>query len=252
MPGWLRGAICGILLSVAVAALMISPAAAQKVALVIGNSDYKTAPALPNPVNDAADIGSLLSRLGFSVTTLTNGSAEDMQRAVADFSGKAKGADIALIFFAGHAVEADGVHWSIPVNGKVGSLDDIKAQSIPLDQWLKAAAGSKLALLLIDTARDNPFAKETQGAPSSRADPAIAAGDALIFYSTKAGQRPLDGQGRNSPFAASLLKHMETAGLDIRVLANRVRDDVLAATERKQEPFTYGSVSGAATSLAPK
>lgn len=248
----MRGWLSGLLAAIAMTALTIAPAPAQKVALLIGNSDYKNAPALRNPVNDVADIGSSLSRMGFTVTTLTNASTDDMQRAAADFSGKAKGADIALIFFAGHAVELEGMHWSIPVDGKVDNFDEIKAQSVSLERLLAATGGSKFALILIDTARDYPFAKDALLRPVIRDNAPLNIQDALIFYSTKAGQRPLDGEGRNSPFAAALLKHMETAGLDIRNLANRVRDDVMAATQRKQEPFSYGSLPGGDISLAPR
>jgi uncharacterized caspase-like protein len=240
----------GMVASLVVAIILISPAAAQKVALVIGNSDYKNAIALPNAVNDAADIGSVLSRIGFTVTTMTNANADDMRRAVTEFGDKAKGADVALIFFAGHAVEADGVHWSILVDGKVESLDDIKAQSVNLDQLLGSAAGSKLALVLIDTARDNPFPNKGVIQPAIRNTQSDVR-NGLVFYSAKAGARPLDGEGRNSPFVVALLKHIETPGLDLPILARRVRDEVMAATQGKQEPFSYGSLPGGDIWLVP-
>jgi uncharacterized caspase-like protein len=244
--------ISGFLVALIVAGSLISPAAAQRVALVIGNSDYKTAKALKNPVNDAADIGSALSRLGFTVTTLTNGTGEEMKRAVAEFGGKARGSDIALIYFAGHAVEeAAGRHWNIPVDGKLESLGDIEKDSVSLLQLLSAASGGKLRLVLIDAARDNPFATDARRVPSS-ATIYAPAGSTLIVHSTKAGTRPFDGEGRNSPFAAALLKHMETPNLDASILMNRVRDEVLVATQGEQEPFVYGSLAGNTVSLAPR
>lgn len=90
----------------------------KRVALLIGNSDYSHATALKNPVNDVADLGPVLSRIGFSVTTLTNVTAEAMQRSIDAFGERAKGAEIALIFFAGHAVEVDGLLWASPSTAK--------------------------------------------------------------------------------------------------------------------------------------
>ena len=250
------GRVCGFFVAMIVAGCFISPAAAQKLALVIGNSDYKNAIVLPNPVNDAADLGSLLSRMGFSVTILTNGSADDMQRAIAEFSKKTKGADISLIFFAGHAVEAQGEHWSIPVDGKVESLDAIRSESVSLQKLLDASAGSKLAVILIDTARDNPFAKKGDAvgskAPSTNEKSASAPQYALIMYSTGAGKRPLDGEGRNSPFTAALMKHIETPGLDLSRLVSLVRDEVAAATKGQQIPFGHASLPNTEIVLVPR
>lgn len=247
----MRSWLSGFLSALAIAACMISPAAAQRVALVIGNSDYKNASVLKNPVNDAADLGSALSRLGFTVTTLTNASAGDMQRALTDFAGKAKDSEMALIFFAGHAVEAEGVHWSIPVDGKVDSLDAVRSQSVNLQQLMKTSEGSKFTIVLLDSARDNPFPQNSQRAPAQGAE--VPPGrNVLVAFSTKAGDRPLDGEGRNSPFVAALLKHMETPGLDLRLLMGRVRDEVSSATQRKQSPFTYGSLPGGGFSFAPR
>lgn len=261
------GRVCGFFVAMIVAGCLISPAAAQKLALVIGNSDYKNALVLPNPVNDAADLGSLLSRIGFSVTTLTNGTAADMQSAIAEFSNKAKGADISLVFFAGHAVEAQGEHWSIPVDGKVDSLDAIRSESVSLQKLLEASAGSKLTVILIDTARDNPFAKkgEALARPGANKTPKNASKKqstsekspsesqyALIMYSTGAGKRPLDGEGRNSPFTAALMKHIETPGLDLSRLVSLVRDEVAAATKGQQIPFGHASLPNTEIVLVPR
>ncbi len=241
----------GIVAALILGGVLISPAAAQKVALVIGNSEYKNAIVLPNAVNDAGDIGSALSRLGFTVITLTNATAETMQRSLGEFADRSKGAEMAVVLFAGHAIEVDGMHWSIPVDGKVSSLDEVKAVSVNLDRLLASTEGSKFALVLIDTARDNPFVSDKVINPAIRNNAPVKIGDALIVYSTKTGTRPLDGEGRNSPFVAALLKHIATPGLDLPALVRRVRDEVLVATQGKQEPFAYGSLPGNAVTLAP-
>jgi hypothetical protein len=93
--------------------------AQSRIALVIGNSSYQNVSALPNPVNDANDISESLKRLGFSVNTLANASFDDMRHALIDFGPKARGADFAVIFFAGHGMEIGGENWLIPVDARL-------------------------------------------------------------------------------------------------------------------------------------
>jgi uncharacterized caspase-like protein len=94
------------------------------------------------------------------------------------------------------------------------------------------------------------IASRSIGRGLARVEPAIS--DTLIAFSAKAGSIALDeGGGRNSPFTSTLLKHLATPNLDIRLAFGRVRDDVLKSTARKQEPFVYGSLGGDAISLLP-
>lgn len=154
------------------------------------------------------------------------------------------------------------------------SLDAIKGHSVNLNRLLASGAGSKLTILLIDTARDNPFAKN--GKPSSQAkgqskgDPkgsskgqpkAQPKGEAnvqaepqnaLILYSTGTGRRPLDGDGRNSPFAGALMKHIETPGLELQRLSRNIRDDVATETKGEQIPAYYGSLPNSDFFLVPR
>src|SRR5262249_40570761 len=75
--------------------------------------------------------------------------------------------------------------------------------------------------------------------------------DTLIAFAAKAGSIANDGDGPHSPFTAALLKHLPTPGVDVRLIFRRVRDDVLASTKRKQEPFVYGSLGGSDVALVP-
>lgn len=102
----------------AVALLCNARAEDKRVALVIGNSKYQNINSLKNPVNDASDMSAALSRLGFNVTTLTDGSANDIRKALTAFSEKSKAALISLVFYSGHAIETGGVTWFVPVDGK--------------------------------------------------------------------------------------------------------------------------------------
>ena len=73
--------------------------AQSRVALVIGNSAYQSVPVLPNPINDAADLGASLERLGFAVKRMTDARFDDMRRALIDFGRQARGAEMAVVFF---------------------------------------------------------------------------------------------------------------------------------------------------------
>jgi uncharacterized caspase-like protein len=98
-------------------------------------------------------------------------------------------------------------------------------------------------------ARDNPFISQQQRSAASRSigrglAPAEPEPGTLVVYAAKHGETALDGDGLNSPFASSLVKRMSTRGLEVRRLFVFVRDDVLAITDRRQQPFSYGSLPG--------
>jgi tetratricopeptide (TPR) repeat protein len=230
----------------------INPAAAgRRVALVIGNADYKYATVLRNPRADATSIANSLRRVGFQSVTLANDlNREQLIAALRSFAAEADQADWAVIYFSGHGMEVNGMNYVIPVDAKLVSDRDVQFEAVPLDQVLGTTERArKLRLVLLDACRDNPFANYMKRVASTRA---IGRGlsqvepDAgmLVVYAAKHGQYALDGDGANSPFAAALVNRIETPQLDIRKLFDLVRDDVMDATDRRQQPFSYGSVSG--------
>ncbi|SFJ39980.1 Uncharacterized protein, contains caspase domain [Bradyrhizobium sp. Gha] len=227
------------------------PALAQqaRVALVIGNSAYEKVPELPNPTRDAADIGRALERLDFKVTQIKDANAQDMRKAVVEFGRSAEGADLAVVFYAGHGMEVAGENWLIPVSAELRSDTDIEGEAISLRSVsLQVSKARKLGLVILDACRNNPFAAKMKRSISTRAvarglAPTEPTDNVLIAYAARDGTTASDGDGRNSPFTASLLRHIETPGLEISFLFRRVRDDVMAATQREQQPFVYGSLS---------
>jgi len=89
----------------------------HRYALVIGNAKYSVpANVLLNPVNDAALVSDALRKRGFQVTSLINQSRAQMEKAVDDFAGRAEGADLALVYYAGHAVAIDGINYLFGVD----------------------------------------------------------------------------------------------------------------------------------------
>ncbi len=224
--------------------------AAKRVALVIGNSGYQHASHLPNPVNDAADIAAVLQRLGFDVRKEHDLDYRAMRRALRDFSRLAARAEFAVVFYAGHGMEVNKHNYVIPVDAELKSDLDVQFEAVPLDLVLHAVDGAqKLKLVLLDACRNNPFTasmkmtsgKRAIGRGLARVEPGVGT---LVSYAAKEGTTADDGAGRNSPYTAALLKHLEEPRLEINFLFRKVRDSVMAATNERQQPFTYGSLPG--------
>lgn len=238
----------------------ISEALAEKrVALVIGNSAYQHVSKLPNPVNDAAAIASLLQTAGFDVIESKRDLGNNaMRRAVRDFSDRAREADIAVVYFAGHGIEVDGVNYLIPVDAVMARDIDVEDETLSMDRILRVLEPAKrLRLVILDACRDNPFITTMKRTMASRsigrglAKVELTTTDTLIAFAAKAGSTASDGEGSNSPFTSALMKHIAEPGLDLRLAFGRVRDDVLKSTNYKQEPFVYGSLGGSTVSLTP-
>jgi len=225
----------------------------RRIALVIGNSAYENAAALPNPVRDASLVADVLRRTGFeTVTLLTDLRKDALVSALRDFAALAETADWAVVYYAGHGMEVGGINYLIPTAARIAADRDIGFEAVPLEQVLNAAERArKLRLVILDACRDNPFAnqmKRTLTVASRSVSRGLAAVEpeagTLVVYAAKDGETALDGEGTNSPFASAFIKNLPTPGLEVRRLFDFVRDDVMEATGRKQKPFSYGSISG--------
>lgn len=240
--------------------LVCQPAFAEKrVALVLGNGAYQNVAPLPNPVNDGATIAATLKNAGFDVVDSRHDlPAAETRRALREFADRARDADIAVVYYAGHGMEVDGTNYLIPVDAKLERDTDVYDEALSLDRVLVAIEPAKrLRLVILDACRDNPFSRNMKRTVASRA---IGQGLAkieptspnmLIAYSAKAGSTAADGDGKNSPFTTALAKHLTTPGLDVRRAFGFVRDDVLKNTGNRQEPFVYGSLGGEDVPLVP-
>lgn len=252
----MRGLIVVFLLVFANAAI-----AADRVALVIGIADYSSIPTLRNTVNDARDIAETLEGIGFDVTTEINASEQALRETLDDFAFRSETADLALIYFAGHGVEVQGRNFLIPRDAEVDSNRDIQEQSLSLDDLLAAVdRARKMRIVILDSCRDNPFgdsinlsepisqpaSDESEGSTRGGGGLAPPAPDrgTMVAFAAKDGNVALDGTGDNSPFALALMDKMKKPGLEISLMFRQVRDDVLRRTGNRQEPHTYGSLSG--------
>jgi hypothetical protein len=246
----------GLLFSLMVFAAAVFATVAQaerRVALIIGNSAYRNASALPNTINDANAIATLFRSVGFEVVSSRNElGVLEFKRTVRDFLITAETADIAVVYYAGHGIEVNGANYLIPVDAKLARDYDVEDEAVALDRIIWALQPvRRLRLILLDACRDNPFVARLQRSVSTRAAPKGGLGklddvsaDTLVAYAAKEGSVSYAGAGANSPFAAALLKHLTEPGLDIRIALGRVRDDVMRSTAGRQEPFIYGSLGG--------
>ena len=225
-------------------------AAGSRVALVIGNSAYDNVPSLPNPVNDAADLGAALKRLDFDVKILTNLRYDEMRKELIAFGERASGAEIAIIFFAGHGIQMGGDNWVIPVDAKLATDLNVANETIGLQSLTRAVSNtSRLGLVILDACRINPFIPKMVSTNVSRAvDRGFSrvepSDNVLVAFAARDGTTAADGKGRNSPFTRALLDNVEKPGVEVDFLFRKVRDDVMKATDRQQQPFVYGSLSG--------
>ena len=237
-----------------VAVLFTDAAAAERrVALIIGNSAYKNAPTLANTTADAVGLAQLFRSAGFETVILRNDlGVMDFRRTVRDFLLIAEGADIAVVYCAGHGIEIGGMNYLVPVDAKLSRAYDVDDEAVALDRivW-ELQSVKRLRLILLDACRDNPFPDRMRSAGvralegRGLVNPIEVGADTLVAYAAKAGSKPYDGDGANSPYATALLRHLAEPGVEIRIALGRVRDDVLAMTGGRQEPFIYGSLGGA-------
>jgi formylglycine-generating enzyme required for sulfatase activity len=248
-----------LVLCCALAGLQTAPALAEKrVALVIGNAGYSHHARLPNVPNDAAAMAALFKAAKFdAVEVKLDLGVAALRRALREFSSQAAGADVAVLFFAGHGIEVDRTNYLIPVDARLATDLDVKDETVSLDRVLEfLEPARRLRLVILDACRDNPFAaamKRTSPTRSvsrglGRTEPHIS--NTLIAYATRSNDISLDGKGANSPFTAALAKYLPTPGLDLRIALGHVRDEVLAATGNKQEPYFTGSLGGGIVSIA--
>ena len=199
--------------------------ASKRVALVIGNSNYVRVSQLPNPEKDADAFAALLRTAGFDTVELrSNLGTSDMRRALRDFADRVRGAEIAVVYYAGHGIEVDGANYLIPVDAALSRDIDVDDEAVSLDRILKILEpAKKLRLVILDACRDNPFAvimrrtstTRTVARGLARVEPPSS--DTLVAFAARAGSTAVDGDSQHSPFTSALLKNIATPGLDLQL-----------------------------------
>ncbi len=236
--------------------------AEKRVALVIGNSNYTLAP-LTSPKNDADDVAAALRRLQFYVAERKDLTVREFDRAVDAFEMVAKEADVALFFFSGHGVQIDKRGYLAPTDIKAKSESSALRELVAIQEVVSRIENSaKVTVIVLDACRDSSLQERLRRiaveknralVPAKGLPPVSVTGsNTLIVYSTVPGETASDGAGRNSPFTASLLKNIETPGLEIELMFKRVTADVLKATRGKQQPERLSRLQNAVSLLPAK
>jgi hypothetical protein len=231
--------------------LGLGPARAEsRLALVIGQSDYRSVPALVNPVNDARAIGQALTDDGFEVMSAADLSEDQMRAKLGEFAGKiaAKGPDtVALVFYAGHGVQIDGENYLIPVDVNPRREADIPIQAIRLNDLLNALTSvpNRMRIVLLDACRNDPFVdvSKTAGHGLALVDTKIGVLGTFVSFSTSPGAEADDGDGGHSPYASALLSAIKEKGTSIENAFKHVRVSVNKATTGRQTPWDSSSLT---------
>lgn len=232
----------------------------KRVALVIGNSAYRQASPLKNPVNDANAIAASLSRLGWDVMKRTDLTVAQVDAESDQMSRHITGADAVIFYYAGHALQINGKNYLVPVDFDA-SVDDLTPQLVNLDNVLAdIQVGSQTNIVILDSCRNNPW-KTTLSQRIAKGRSVTIDGDrgvkvigrgmaevkprsnSLICFSTFADQIALDGTGKHSPYTGAILRHIPEPGLEVMELFRKVRADVEAETGGKQIPQEWTALT---------
>jgi hypothetical protein len=218
----------------------------QRVALVIGNSDYQNVARLPNPANDARAVAQLLNTAGFEVIAATDLDHNQMVQAIQDFAAEIAGRGpntVAMIYYAGHGVQLAGENYLIPVDARISSEPDLINGSVRLVDVMATleAIPSRMRIVILDACRNNPF-------PSlNEASRGLAIVDApngsIVGYSTAPGAEALDGAGDHSPYTQAFLRLAHEKDVPIEQLFKRIRLDVNNSTDGRQTPWESSSLT---------
>jgi uncharacterized caspase-like protein len=235
--------------------LLVCPAAAEKrIALVVGNAAYANSPALANPVNDAGEMAKALTEANFEVITGLDLDKRNLDIKVRDFARALDGADVAVFFYAGHALQVGGRNYLVPVDASMRAERDLDFEAIGVDFVLKQMEidrENKTNIVFLDACRDNPLARNlarSMGTRSTSVGQGLAQVQTgvgtFIAYSTQPGNVALDGTGANSPFTSALVKGIRMPDRNLTSVMVEVRKDVLSATSGKQVPWDHSSLTG--------
>ncbi len=218
----------------------------RRIALVVGNSNYKYIPSLGNPSNDARLMARTLRDLGFS---LVGGKAQidldkpGFDRAVRSFGDEMRGSTIALFYYAGHGVQVRGTNYLIPVSANPTKESDVDFELVDAQLVLHQMddGGARLNVLILDACRNNPFGGRGLRSSSGGLAQMQAPKGTLISYSTQPGNVAADGRGRDSPYTEAVAQAIQKPGADILHVFNNVGVMVEQKTGGAQQPWISSS-----------
>lgn len=217
----------------------------SRLALVIGNANYKTSP-LANPVNDARLMERTLKNLGFTVIKTENASRREMLLSIRDFGDRLKqSGGVGLFYFAGHGVQIRGVNYLVPVDADIKSEDEVAFDSIDAQSVLEKMETAKNTtnVIILDACRDNPFSRGSRSTTVGLAT-MNAPNGSIVAYSTAPGSVASDGSGANGLYTKHLATAMQESGLQVEEVFKKVRVAVRRDSNNRQTPWENTALEG--------
>ena len=219
----------------------------KRIALIIGNSEYNEAP-LRNPVNDANLMSKELKKLEFEVTSIKNGSQNQLKDAISQF-GETLAKDkntVGLFYYAGHGIQIKGKNYLVPVDAKITKEPDVEVYCVDLDGLLANLeySGNNLNIIILDACRNNPYSRSFR----SGAGPGLASVNApvgtIIAYATAPGSVAADGEGSNGLYTQEFVKILSIPNMKIEDVFKKVRTQVKTISKGTQIPWENSSIEG--------
>lgn len=226
--------------------IVLPAAAAKRVALVIGNSNYTNVIDLKNPVNDADLMQQTLTDVGFEVIRYNDLDQRGMKKAMLEFGRKLKeGAEASMFYYAGHGIEIGGVNYLVPVDADLQSSDEADIQNVSVNSFLSLTENSNVPMniIILDACRNNPF-RSLRSASLGGLAPVKAPRGTYVAYATAPGSVAVDGDGVNSPFTLALTESMRQPGLTLEAVLKLTRAKVETETKGAQLPFDSSAITG--------
>jgi hypothetical protein len=216
----------------------------NRVALVMGNSAYTSAP-LKNPTNDAKDMAAKLKGMGFTVVERNNLTAKQIGSTLREFRSKLTPGSVALVYYAGHGLQIKGENYFPTVDAEITGEEDVPNQSLAMRQIMDVLeeAKTRLNLVFLDACRNNPYQRSFRSS-SDGLSRVNAPSGTLISFATRPGSVAADGTGRNGLYTGALLEAMDSRGDQIEQVLKRVVTRVKAGSKNQQEPWMEGSIDG--------
>jgi len=218
--------------------------AAERVALVIGNTAYQHARRLPNATLDAVAVEKLVKEAGFQVIAIQDAGVEKVYDGLEQFKKAAAGAQIGLFYYAGHGVEVEGTNYLLPVDAQLDTAAQLRSQAVSLETVLADMKSARLSakMLILDCCRDNPLSRSwmvtrTTGTGMAAVKDETLPEATMILYAAAPGKPALDGTAGNSPFTAALVQHLGQPGVSAFDAFLAVSDSVAKTTGERQVPW---------------
>lgn len=219
----------------------------MRLALIIGNGNYTRGGFLSNPENDARAMAEALKRLGFETEVYFNVDQVTMKQAIDDFGNRLRNFETGLFFYAGHGIQVKGYNYLIPVDASLENEIDVEYNCVEAGRVLSRMeeSGTRTNIVILDACRDNPFERSwTRKARGQGLAFMNAPSGSLIAYATSPGSTASDGPGKNGLYTSALLVYMNSPGLTILEVFQKVRSEVRDKSNNRQTPWESTSLEG--------